>query len=57
MTKTHAREALRRLAAGKRITKARLQDLTDNGYITVNDDGHNRITPQGTQLLNEKGTH
>lgn len=57
MTKTHAREALRRLAAGKRITKARRQDLTDNGYITTDDNGHNHITLAGTQLLNEKDTH
>lgn len=57
MTKTHAREALRRLAAGKRITKARHQDLTDKGYITTDGNGHDYITPQGTQLLNGKGTH
>ncbi|MDK4326110.1 hypothetical protein QPX54_06235 [Corynebacterium propinquum] len=57
MTKTHAREALRRLAAGKRITKARHQDLTDNGYITTDDNGRDYVTPQGTQLLNEKDAH
>lgn len=57
MTKTHAREALRRLAAGKRITKARHKDLTDNGYITTDGNGHDYITPQGTQLLNEKDAH
>lgn len=57
MTKTHTREALRRLAAGKRITKARHQDLTDNGYITTDDNGHNHITPAGTQLLNGTDTH
>lgn len=57
MTKTHAREALRRLAAGKRITKARHQDLTDRGYITTDGNGRDYVTPQGTQLLNGTDAH
>ncbi|MDK4282908.1 hypothetical protein [Corynebacterium propinquum] len=57
MTETHAHEALRRWAAGKHITKARLQDLIDKGYVTAASDGPAQITEEGTQLLNGKATH
>lgn len=55
MTETHTHEALRRWAAGKHITKARLQDLIDKGYVTSDDPA--QITEEGTQLLNGKAAH
>ena len=45
---------LRRWAAGKHITKAQLQDLKDNGYITTLEDGQNRLTVYGTRLITGK---
>lgn len=51
------RNTLRRWAAGKHITKAQLEDLIDQGYITTLDDGQQRITPTGTQLINGKDPH
>lgn len=57
MTTERTRAALRRWAAGKHITKARLQDLIDKGYVTAASDEPAQITEEGTQLLNGKATH
>ena len=48
------RATLRRWAAGKHITKAQLQDLKDNGYITTLEDGQNRLTVHGSRLITGK---
>lgn len=54
MTEIQARATPRRWAAGKHITKAQLQDLKDNGYITTLEDGQNRLTAHGTRLITGK---
>jgi len=54
MTDTRTtRHTLRRWAAGKRITKAQLAELTRDGYITQLDD-HHYATVKGTALLTGK---
>lgn len=57
MTTERTRAALRRWAAGKHITKAQLEDLNDQGYITTIDNGESRVTPAGTRLITGKDTH
>lgn len=51
MTTNNDRNALRRWAAAKHITKAQLADLIEKGYITTLDDGTHRLTPTGTTLI------
>lgn len=57
MTIERTRATLRRWAAGKRITKAQLEDLADQGYITTIDNGESRVTPAGTRLITGKEPH
>lgn len=56
MTTNHDRNALRRWAAAKHITKAQLEDLIEKGYITTLEDGSRRLTVHGTNLITGKDT-
>lgn len=57
MTTNNDRNALRRWAAAKHITKAQLEDLIEKGYITTLEDGTRRLTVHGTNLITGKDTN
>lgn len=51
MSTTYPLHILRRWAAGKRITKAQLAALHEDGYITTTDNGETLATTRGAELL------
>ena len=51
---TSTREALQRIATGRRVTKHQLAELERDGHITVADDGAISITESGTTILTER---
>ena len=51
---TTTREALQRVAAGKRVTKHQLVELLRDGHIDIDHDGVITITTTGATILNER---